>query len=144
MFGSKNMAFLQFPQHVPHNSQHTFLCFLYIFAIFQFLDDDYGIPPTAEMIHLLVPTLPLITMSTTSRFSMIPHKFLQTRSSVKCTLPPSRAGMACCEDSKANVNDVNDARSCCHDYLLFHCHSPMPLMTRDVPVITTQLSVITY
>jgi len=48
MFGSENMAFLHFPQHVPHHFQHTFLHFPCIFAIFWFLDNDYSIPPTAE------------------------------------------------------------------------------------------------
>src|SRR6267154_5921534 len=74
MFGSENMAFLHFLQDISRHSQHTFLCFPCIFAIFWFLDDDYGIPPTAKTIHLLAPMLPFITMSITRRFSMVPLK----------------------------------------------------------------------
>jgi len=132
MFGSENMAFLQFPQDVPHCFQHTFLRFPHIFVIFWFLDDDYGILPTAKTIHLLAPMLPLITMSITSRFSMIPLNFLQTCSSVKCTPSPSRAGMACCEDSKANVNDANDAHPNFHIYPV-NLRFMLGRRTHDIP-----------
>ena len=141
MFGSENMAFLQFPQHVPHHFQHAFLRFPCIFAIFWFLDDDYGILPTAETIHLLAPMLPFITMSIIRQFSMICLKFLQTRSLVKCTLPPSRAGTACCEDSKVNVNDVNDAHPNFHIYPVNLCfmlgcrthNIPFPILVNSHP-----------
>src|SRR6267154_6534510 len=99
---------------------------------FGFLDNDYSIPPTAKMIHLLALMLPLITMSITSRYSMIPPKFLQMCSSVKCTLPPSRAGTACCEDSKANVNDANDARPNFHIYPVNLCFM-LGHRTHDIP-----------
>ena len=132
MFGSENMAFLHFPQDVPHHSQHAFLCFPCIFAIFWFLDNDYGIPPTAKTIHLLAPMLPFITMSITRRFSMVPLKFFQMHSLVKYTLPPSRAGTACCEDSKANVNDANDAHPNFHIYPV-NLRFMLGRRTHDIP-----------
>ena len=123
---------LPLPVLLPNCFQHTFLRFPHIFVIFWFLDDDYGILPTAKTIHLLAPMLPLITMSITSRFSMIPLNFLQTCSSVKCTPSPSRAGMACCEDSKANVNDANDAHPNFHIYPV-NLRFMLGRRTHDIP-----------
>jgi len=74
--------------------------------------------PIAKMTDLLAPQmLPLITISITSQLHMIPHKFFQMCSSIKCTLPLSRVGMACCKDFKA---DVDDAR--CEQCTPSHTH----------------------
>jgi len=132
MFGSKNMAFLQYSPDVPHHFQHTFLCFPYIFVIFQFLDNDYGILPTAEddppfcantSIHYHVHHQPIIHD---------PSQVLAVHSVVKCTLPPSRAGMACCKDSKANVNGANDACPKSHISTV-NLHFMPGCRTHDIP-----------